>query len=603
MGSATERARGGARRARRLGTAALILLAMGWASIMQSQGWAQTSYMAFVKALSDGTAQIDRYHWETRDKSWTNGHFFSVKAPGLPFLLLPEWKLLQAVGADRAADWAAANARRSGHDQWGYRALVVANYGYSRSRALAVTSALQRQAPLTWALGLFGSLLPALGLLFLVRGLAERLRPGLGTATALSLGMATLVMVFATQLFSHVLSALILFGAFALLWKERRGPPRTWLVAGAGLLAGLAVDFEYPLALGTAILGVYAITRRAGPGAVPVLRRALAYGAGALAGVVPLLAYNLWAFGSVTTTSYANAVDFQGLTGHDTLGLNSGGFFGVGVPDPRAALELLLAPRGIIALTPVVAVGLFGAWLLYRRGLRAEALTIGAIAAAYFLYDTGYWLPFGGGTPGPRFLIPVLPFVAVGIAEAWRRLPATTLVTSACGASVMTVAAVTYPLVGSGGTYQWWERISSGIFQNTVPTALGAGNGWAAIIPTLLLFLAAAALGALATRPLPYRRDLGIAAGALAAWVLVGLVVAPAIGERNTIGTPLVRAGTTTHSGLPWQVVAIGAGVALVALAAALASRGGGSGAEVVDDDLPDPAPGHAGADRPLLGA
>ena len=46
-----------------------------------------------------------------------------------------------------------------------------------------------------------------------------------------------------------------------------------------------------------------------------------------------------------------------------------------------------------------------------------------AVAAVYFLYNAGYWLPFGGGTPGPRFLIPTLPFLALGLAVAWRRWP------------------------------------------------------------------------------------------------------------------------------------------------------------------------------------
>ena len=50
---------------------------------------------------------------------------------------------------------------------------------------------------------------------------------------------------------------------------------------------------------------------------------------------------------------------------------------------------------------------------------------IARVAAAYFIYNAGYWLPFGGGTPGPRFLIPALPFLALGLAFAYRRLPAT----------------------------------------------------------------------------------------------------------------------------------------------------------------------------------
>ena len=76
-----------------------------------------------------------------------------------------------------------------------------------------------------------------------------------------------------------------------------------------------------------------------------------------IVGVLPLLAYNHWAFGSIGTMSYDNAVDRQGFTGHDTLGLNSGGFFGITWPDPRVALELLISPRGLLALTPVVVMG------------------------------------------------------------------------------------------------------------------------------------------------------------------------------------------------------------------------------------------------------
>ena len=52
---------------------------------------------------------------------------------------------------------------------------------------------------------------------------------------------------------------------------------------------------------------------------------------------------------------------------------------------------------------------------------------VGALAVAYFIYNAGYWLPFGGGSPGPRFLIPALPFLALGWAVAYRRLPALTL--------------------------------------------------------------------------------------------------------------------------------------------------------------------------------
>ena len=563
-GSPTSDARAQSRR--RSGIAAICVLAFGWAFVMQSLGWAQTSYFAFVKALGDGNAQIDKYHWETRDKSWINGQFFSVKAPGLPLLATPAYLVLKAVGGEGLSRAAADNARESGARLWTYKALKISAYGYSTSRARAVTRQLEVQAPLVWALGLLTSVLPALGLLLLIRKISERMLPGYGTAAALTLGMATMVMVFASQFFGHILASLAAFAAFALLMRERRGPPRLAIIGLAGLLAGLAVTVEYPLALAGIVIGLYAMLRGdlPKPGFAPKLSRGVVYAAGVIVGVLPLFAYNQWAFGSPATNSYSNAVDVQGFTGHDTLGLNSSGFFGIGVPDPHAALELLLAPRGIITITPVVLVGLYGVWMMRKNGSRAEANTIIAIVALFFIYDSGYWLPFGGGTPGPRFLIPTLPFIALGFAEAWRRIPATTLVLSACGFVVMTTALVTYPLVGAGNLYQWQERALDNTFQHTILSALGLGDGWLTIIPLLAIFAAAIWLGARATGVLAVAADTRLALWALGLWALLALVLSRLLGERIFFGGD---PDAINRGGLPIAVVALAlllAGAALV---------------------------------------
>ena len=587
------------RRRRRSGLAALAVLAFAWALVMQSLGWAQTSYFALVKALNDGTAQIDAYHWETRDKSWINGHFFSVKAPGLPALLVPPYAALKALGAEELARDAARKAREGGARQWTYRGLNVHAYGYDPERAVRVKALLADQAPLIWALGLLGSVLPTFLLLLLIRWLADRWRPGLGTATALSVGTATLAMAFAVNLFGHMFAAFMAFAVFVLLWRERQGAPRLPVVLGAGLLSGLVVVVEYPVALAGAVLGVYAMLhpRVLGDGLAGPARRAGVYAAGVIVGVLPALAYNKWAFGSVGTMSYDNAVDRQGFTGHDTLGLNSGGFFGITMPDARVALELLISPRGLIALTPVVLMGIVGVVLLHRRGMKAEARVIGAIALVFFIYDTGYWLPFGGGTPGPRFLIPVLPFLGVALVESWRRFPATTLVTTVCGAVVMAIATLTYPLIGTGSMWQWWDRVEGAVFQHTIPTVFGAGDGWLALSPVLLCLIAVIWLGARATGPLPVSRDLRLAIGALAGWVLLALVIAPEFGERKIIGVGKTSKGDVDHTGLPWQIVLIAAAAAALALGLAwLAERLAAerSAAEVVDDQGSAPLPAHA---------
>jgi hypothetical protein len=39
------------------------------------------------------------------------------------------------------------------------------------------------------------------------------------------------------------------------------------------------------------------------------------------------------------------------------------------------------------------------------------------------IVDAGYFDPYGGASPGPRFFTPALPFLALGLAEAFRRWP------------------------------------------------------------------------------------------------------------------------------------------------------------------------------------
>jgi hypothetical protein len=253
-------------------------------------------------------------------------------------------------------------------------------------------------------------------------------------------------------------------------------------------MAGFAIVTEYPLGLAAVVLGLYAMRRS--------VKRGAAYAAGIGAGIAPLIAYNLWAFGSVTHSSYKGAVAIQGDTGHDVVGLNDSGFFGIDPPDFQIALDLLFANKGLITLAPVLALGLVGLVLLHRRGHRAEAYVIGGLFLVYLTYNSGYWLPFGGGSPGPRFLIPVLPFLAVPLALAWRRWPATALALASTSAVLMATATVTLPLIGNDDIGYWGHIVELETFEHTVLSVAGLDNGWLALLPFL-----AALLGAARARP------------------------------------------------------------------------------------------------------
>src|SRR5205085_4937756 len=216
-------------------------------------------------------------------------------------------------------------------------------------------------------------------------------------------------------------------------------------------------------------------------------------------------------FRSLTHLSYADVTAEQGTAAERAASAarHSPHLFGISTPRPRVALELLLSSRGLLVLGPVVAAGAAGAVLLYRRGRRAEALALGGVAVAFVLYDAGFWGQFGGWGPGPRYSVPMLPFLAVPLGLAWRRAPATTGVLAVASAAIMVAATATLPLlpndpgIGRHGDVAhpsvWAHRLADGRFTRTVASAAGLGRGWIGILPFALLVLAAVVLAAVTT--------------------------------------------------------------------------------------------------------
>ena len=450
--------------------------------MVQASGANQASHYALIRALDAGTAKIDRWHEETVDKSHVDGHYYSVKAPGLAFATLPWFEAVDLTGLlDEAASRGASVARDEG-----------ATGGDERARLV------REQRPVTWLLGLWAVVLPALALLLTVRWVAERFAPGWGTATAVVLGLGTLVLPYSTLLYAHLPAAALAFGSYALLLRGR------WPVL-AGLLGGLAVLVEYPVALLVGVLAVWTLLRSRRDGGLFV--------AGAALGVLPLALYNLWAFGSLTHMSYDDVVGFEG---------QEEGIFGVTLPDPGAAWDLLLSPRGLLVLTPVVAVAVWG----LVRARRWELLAIVAVA---FLYNAAYYLPFGGDVPGPRFLVPMLPFTAVGLAVALRERTALTLGLGAASVVGMVAATLALPQLDGEDTGRWQDLLADGDLQFTLLGALGAGHGWVGALPFLALVALAVVLAA---KGMPSGSDarggLSLALGVLAAWLLVALLAGDA---------------------------------------------------------------------------
>ena len=331
---------------------ALVALAGAFAWPMQVNGYNQNAHYALVRALAlYGTPRIDRTRGQigevsTGDVATYKGHVYAAKAPGLALVSVPAFLVLDAIGMRTTGD----------------------------------------PTRIIWALHLWSIVLPALAIVVLVRWVADRVVPGTGIAAAVTVGLATLLLPFGTLLFSHVLAAAFGFGAFALLVRERSRAERLVLVAAAGALSGFAVATEYPLAIGGALVGLYAILRGTW------WRRALAYTAGVLVGIAPLLAFSTWAFGTPTHIAYED---------YYAGGKHGSGFFNFGVPSASNVHDLLFSTMGLLVLTPVVAAAVAGALLLVRRRSLEGALAL-AVMLAYYVWNASlsHASPFGGSKSG-----------------------------------------------------------------------------------------------------------------------------------------------------------------------------------------------------------
>ncbi|MGZ3673085.1 MAG: hypothetical protein ACXVCO_02140 [Ktedonobacterales bacterium] len=367
----------------------LVLIVVLAAAYFVPRGisWNADSHLFLTASIVDrGTLNIDSLAAYTGDKAFAGGHYYSDKAPGLSLLAVPVYAVLKYSllgGHPYSSLFAVPEAQRI---DFLVRDLLAVVFGAIPTGILTVLLAS-----------------------FLARfGLSERWR----IVLALTYALGTIARPFAGQFFSHQLAALLIFGAFVLLYRMRHGELDARFAALAGLLLGYALITEYPTALIAAALTLYALT-------TPATGRRLA--AWLAAGAIPPLLvgalYNTLAFGGPLSLGYAH------LDGPQVFRTGQAqGIMGVTYPHLDALWQTTFGPyRGIFLISPLLLLAIPGFVALWRRvEWAAEARLWLAVVAVYGLFSVSYFAWDGGFSMGPRQFLPALPFLFLPIGELLR---------------------------------------------------------------------------------------------------------------------------------------------------------------------------------------
>jgi hypothetical protein len=376
----------------------LALVAIGTLLVVHPPGAQDLSRICITRAVVHGHLSATSCLQGSNDRAEFAGRFYTDKAPGVSFLAIP-----------------AAQAVRLGPPPWHAADLRL------------------------WAVRVSTGGIALLICAMLLGRTAEGLAPGWGGATLVTFATGTLAASLAVDNFDEVPAAALGFAAFALAWRRRPG----W----AGVLGGLAVGVEYQAGMVTALVGLYAALLGA--------RALVRYLLGVVPGVALLGAYDWAAFGSPFHLSYR-------YVSAQFAAQQAGGFFGIHAPSWHATRLVLIGNRGLFVVAPVLLAAVAGLVLLWRRGLRAEALLCGSVSVAFLALELGYYDPYGGDSPGPRFFIPALPFLALGLAPAFARWRVVTAVLAGLSVLASTAVLLTWPAaVNAAAVYRWsvWREL------------------------------------------------------------------------------------------------------------------------------------------------
>ena len=382
MTPVTARARSG--RAIEVVLALLIFMTAGWFH-HREPGWNANSRLALTMALvHDGSVRVDRWiapgaPLETNDVAEFGGHVYSDKIIGTSLLGVPAAAAMHVLEQSAGVGPFSMETRR----------YVITLFSIGICAALAVVLLMR---------------------LFLLWGGGQMGLAGAALAAALT-WLGSMLMPYSTLFMSYAPAVL---GLLAGLWfyESRDGDQPTaarWAAIGAALSG--AVLCEYTAAIAAGLLFLYMVAARPAQAwkAWPAV----------LAGLIvlaPFFAYTYHIFGR-----FAIPYEFERM---DLFREQMAeGFMGLGRPRLSvAALVTLLPYRGVLIHSPFLVLSLsaaVAALVAARSRQQGRGALSLAIFAAYVIFNSAYYMWWGGWSFSARHISPAVCFAALPAAFFW----------------------------------------------------------------------------------------------------------------------------------------------------------------------------------------
>jgi hypothetical protein len=434
--------------------------------------WSQNSRLDLTLAIVDkGTLSIEDYYRNTGDYALFEGRHYLDKAPGPSFLAVPVYATMRPI-------------LHSGPVQ-GVLARVARNPAFTETLREGGTGLLEDKiynAIVLYIVTIVTVSIPAAILGVLLYRFLTQLGAGRAWSAAIVLiyGLATSAFPYSGAFYSHQIVAFLLFGAFLTGFQMRQEAisPR-WTLA-AGLMLGYSLICEYPTLLIAGAIALYIVFT------IPQRRWLTGL---VLAGIPPgllMMGYNWLIFHTPLPVGYEYS---ELYTEQHSVGL-----FSLSYPHPDALWGITFGSfRGLFYVSPILLLAIVGFWAWWRmRRLRAECVVCLWATISFFLFNGTSVMWQGGFSIGPRYLVPMLPFMSMGLgafAVSWGKSPWIRRLTAVL--TVWSVVVVWAETLGGQGFPDWTldplfnyslPRLAANDIARNLGMALGL-RGWASLIP------------------------------------------------------------------------------------------------------------------------